>query len=123
LDTEDGVVVLDITSGAPTSLELTGMNGTEDRTVAYPEGLNSIPAGFYTARVKDADGCFGVASAPGGTTFGQPAVDHVLMMPYRLCCSGCGNHDVDTDGVCDDADNCTDRTAPNYNDPANGPCE
>jgi len=123
LDTEDGVVVLDITSGAPTSLELTGMNGTEDRTVAYPEGLNSIPAGFYTARVKDADGCFGVASAPGGTTFGQPAVDHVLMMPYRLCCSGCGNHDVDTDGLCDDADNCTDRTAPNYNDPANGPCE
>ena len=31
--------------------------------------------------------------------------------------------DVDADGICDDQDNCTDLTANNYNDPANGVCQ
>jgi len=123
LDAPDGSVVLNIPSGAPTSLELTGLNGALDLTVSIPNEIGTIPAGMYSARVRDDDGCLGVASAPGGTTFGEPAVSHTLIMPYTLCCSGCGDFDTDTDGICDGSDNCTDRTAPNFNDPANGPCE
>ena len=45
-------------------------------------------------------------------------------MTYALCCGGdCGNSDVDQDMICDDEDQCTDREALNYADPANGPCE
>ena len=123
LDAADGVVQLNLTSGAATTLELTGLNGTADLSVAIPNELGIIPAGFYTARVRDAEGCFGVATAPGGTTFGQPAVSHTLIVAYALCCNGCGQFDSDTDGICDGSDNCIDRTAPNFNDPANGPCE
>jgi hypothetical protein len=104
-------------------MELTGLNGSPDLIIAVPEGLGTIPPGLYQVQLRDDDGCFGVASAPGGSTFGQPAVTHTLIMSYALCCSGCGEHDVDTDGICDGSDNCTDRTSPNYNDPANGPCE
>ena len=123
LDASDGVVQLNLTSGSAITLELTGLNGTADLSVAIPNELGTIPAGFYSARVRDAQGCFGVATAPGGTTFGQPAVSRTLMVPYALCCNGCGQYDSDTDGICDGSDNCTDRTAPNFNDPANGPCE
>ena len=73
-------------------------------------------------KVIDADGCLGVASSPGGSTFGQPSVYYPLIMPYTQCCSGCGIYDADTDGICDDSDNCTDKTALNYADPANGSC-
>ena len=44
-----------------------------------------------------------------------------LVMTYALCCD-CGVSDIDTDGICDDEDNCTDRTAPNYDDPNNTDC-
>ena len=40
------------------------------------------------------------------------------MVPYDLCCD-CGVSDADSDGICDDADNCTDKSASNYADPAN----
>ena len=44
-------------------------------------------------------------------------------MGYHIeCSSPCGVYDTDTDGICDDEDNCIDKLAPNYNDPANGPC-
>ena len=33
------------------------------------------------------------------------------------------NSDIDADGICDDADNCTDVAACNYDDPANGSCQ
>jgi hypothetical protein len=38
-------------------------------------------------------------------------------------CGGSCEADVDADGICDDADNCTDVTACNYNDPANESCQ
>ena len=118
----DGVVYLEITSGAPITLQLTGLNGTADYAATIPTEMGTIPSGYYEARIVDADGCFGVADAPGGSTFGQPGVVYPLVMPYTQCCSGCGIYDSDTDGICDDSDNCIDRTAPNYNDPANGTC-
>ena len=122
LTENDGVVTLDITSGAPITLQLTGLNGTADYSATIPTEMGTIPAGLYEARVIDADGCLGVASAPGGSTFGQPSVYYTLIMPYTQCCSGCGVYDADMDGICDDSDNCIDRTAPNFNDPANGTC-
>jgi len=64
----------------------------------------------------------GVASAPGGSTFGQPSVYYPLIMPYTQCCSGCGIYDSDTDGICDDSDNCINRRATNFADPANVIC-
>ena len=38
-------------------------------------------------------------------------------------CGGSCEADVDVDGICDDADNCTDVTACNYDDSANESCE
>ena len=35
-----------------------------------------------------------------------------VIVPYDLCCA-CGVSDVDADGLCDDEDNCTGKTAPN----------
>ena len=106
-----------------TTLQLTGLYGTPDVTLPLPEGLAMIPAGIYTVRVYDAEGCPGVASAPDGTTFGQEPVEFPLYMRYDLCCGACGIVDVDTDGVCDDIDNCTDRTSVNFNHPGNIPCD
>ena len=45
-----------------------------------------------------------------------------VIVNYSLCCGGCGIYDSDADGICDDVDNCTDRTASNFADPANVPC-
>ena len=118
----NGVVTLDITSGAPITLQLTGLNGTPDVTATIPAEMGTIPAGFYEARIIDADGCLGVASAPGGSTFGQPSVYYPLIMPYTQCCTGCGVYDADTDGICDDSDNCIDKLATNYGDPTNEDC-
>jgi hypothetical protein len=46
------------------------------------------------------------------------------MDALEVCGGGC-QEDSDNDGRCDDngEDNCTDTTAPNYNDPDNTPCE
>ena len=118
----NGVVTLDITSGSPITLQLTGLNGTPDVTATIPTEVGTIPAGYYEARVIDADGCLGVASSPGGSTFGQPSVYYPLIMPYTQCCSGCGIYDADTDGICDDSDNCINRRATNFADPANVIC-
>ena len=38
-------------------------------------------------------------------------------------CGGTCTADVDSDGICDTADNCTDTTACNYDDSANGSCQ
>ena len=51
--------------------------------------------------------------------------------PYRLCFYGLRQGPFRLfplpvtdlcDGISDDEDNCTDRSRPNYNDPANTPC-
>ena len=123
MSSTDGDISLNITSGNADTLFLFGQNGAADLTITLPSDLDNIPAGYYTAMVMDSDGCIGVATlSPGGTTLQQPGITRPLIVPYALCCSGCGVNDTDSDGICDDDDNCTDQTAPNYNDPANDPC-
>ena len=106
-----------------TELVLTGLNQTPSLTIQLgaTQGID-IPQGLYSAAVYDAEGCPGVIAAPGGTTFGQPTANYVFLLGYHLCCP-CGTNDSDTDGICDDTDNCIDKLAPNYNHPANTPCE
>ena len=118
----NGAVSLDITSGSAITLQLTGINGTPDYTASIATEMGMIPAGYYQARVIDAEGCLGVASAPGGSTFAQPSVFYPLIVPYVQCCSGCGVYDSDTDGICDDSDNCINKLATNYADPNNVTC-
>jgi hypothetical protein len=69
------------------------------------------------------DGCPGVATLSNGSAFGQAVQVLPLIMPYSLCCTDCGNSDVDNDMICDSDDACIDRTATNFADPANAPCE
>ena len=123
LSSNDGAFSLDLSSGAATVVMLFGQNGASDYTIALPGGLDTIAPGYYTVMVMDAEGCFGVAdTSVGGTTLQQPGVARSLVIPFDVCCSGCGIYDLDADGICDDDDNCTDQTAPNYNDPANEDC-
>ena len=130
----DGRVALTLSSGSlpftpassfeATTLVLTGINGSADYTLALDADTVAVLPGFYSAVVFNDEGCPGVASAPGGTAFGQPAVERLVIVGYSQCCGGvCGIYDRDTDGICDNEDNCTDRTAPNFDDPANGPCD
>ena len=106
-----------------TMLVLEGINGAPNYTIALPDALDDLQAGYYIAKVQDDDGCWGVdGTSPGGTTLQQPAVCLELIIPFDLCCSGCGINDTDADGICDDDDNCTDQSAPNFDDPANTDC-
>ena len=107
LTAEDGSATLTVTTGAPTSLTLTGINGAPDYTIAQPGAIDGLATGYYTVTATDANGCTSNSLQ--------------LVIPYSLCCD-CGVYDTDTDGICDDTDNCTDRDAANYNDPANGTC-
>jgi hypothetical protein len=107
-----------------TTLVLTGINGSANVTFALDTDTLTVLPGFYSAMVYNSEGCPGVAAAPGGTTYGQPALERLVIVGYDQCCGGvCGVYDRDTDGICDNEDNCTDRTAPNFDDPANGPCQ
>ena len=123
MSSADGAISLDITGNAATTLFLMGINGAPNYTITLPDDLNDLQAGYYTAMVQDADGCWGVNGlSPNGTTLEQPAVSLELIIPYDICCSGCGINDNDADGICDDDDNCTDQTATNFADPANEAC-
>ena len=124
MTSSDGAISLDITGNPATMLVLEGINGAPNYTIALPDALDDLQAGYYIAKVQDDDGCWGVdGTSPGGTTLQQPAVCLELIIPFDLCCSGCGINDTDADGICDDDDNCTDQTAPNFADPANTDCE
>ena len=107
IDGTDGQATLLVNSGDPTSLTLTGINGAGDYSFAQPGSLDGIAPGLYSVTASDANGCTSNALT--------------LIMTYALCCD-CGVSDSDSDGICDDADNCTDKTATNYADPANGAC-
>ena len=123
LSSADGAISLDLAGNPPSILYLWGINGAPDTTIALPDDLNDLEAGYYTAMVQDADGCWGVAdTSVGGTTLQQPAIMREIIIPYDICCSGCGINDADADGICDDDDNCTDQSAPNFADPANTEC-
>ena len=107
INTADGSATLTVTTGTPTSLTLTGLNGAADYTIAQPGPIDGLAPGSYTVTATDANGC--------------TSNTLILIMTYGLCCD-CGVSDTDSDGLCDDADNCTDKTAMNYADPANGAC-
>jgi len=129
---EDGVVSLELDRGnipfVPPSafdaiqLTMVAAGITESMNIELNEGPIIVHPGLYEAMVYDAEGCPGVASAPGGTTFGQPAVSHLILIGYPLCCN-CGVYDYDVDGICDDVDECTDKSSPNFNHPDNVPCD
>lgn len=111
-----------------TTLSLTGMNGAPDYVFDLSgTGLASanmtVQPGWYAATLLNSSGCPGVATAVHGSTFGQTPVALPLIMTYSLCCGDCGNSDVDNDMICDSEDECIDREALNYADPANGPCQ
>ena len=108
LTSADGSATLTVTTGTPTSLTLTGLNGAGDYSFVQPGAIDGIAAGYYEVTAVDADGC-------NSDTL-------KLIMPYSLCCD-CGVSDIDSDGICDDEDNCSNKLATNYNDPANGSCE
>lgn len=107
VDGTDGQATLLVNSGDPTSLTLTGINGAGDYSFAQPGSLDGIAPGLYSVTASDANGCTSNALT--------------LIMTYALCCD-CGVSDADSDGLCDDEDNCTDKTATNYADPANEAC-
>ena len=119
--TADATLTLDISGGNPASLELEAINGSGTLSFDIPAELSTIPPGYYTATVLNDDGCAAVASAPGGSTAGEEPTSLPIIVSYALCCD-CGVSDLDSDGICDDVDNCTDRSAPNYADPANSFC-
>ena len=105
--TADGSLSISYTSGTPTSLVMTGLNGSD--SYVLPIGLLiGIAPGNYTSALIDGNGCI------------SNSLD--IIVPYSLCCDSCGIGDVDTDGICDNTDSCTNRHAENFNDPANGPC-
>ena len=108
LTAEDGSATLTVTAGTPTSLTLTGINGAADYTFAQPGAIDGIAAGSYSVMATDANGC--------------TSNTLMLTMTYSLCCDGCAN-DQDIDGICDDEDNCFDRNATNFADPANEACD
>ena len=107
VDGTDGQATLLVNSGNPTSLTLTGINGAGDYSFAQPGSIDGVAPGLYSVTATDANGCTSNALT--------------LIMTYALCCD-CGVSDADSDGLCDDEDNCTDKTATNYADPANDAC-
>jgi hypothetical protein len=123
MSSADGAISLDISGTEPSTLFLFGINGAPNYTISLPNALDTLQAGYYTAMVQDSTGCYGVDGlSPNGTTLEQPAVALEVIIPFTLCCSGCGINDIDADGICDDDDNCTDQSAPNFDDPANTEC-
>ena len=107
LTSEDGSATLTVTTGTPTSLTLNNTKGAPDYSFDQPGSIDGIASGVYNVTATDDSGCESNALT--------------LVMTYALCCD-CGVSDIDTDGICDDEDNCTDRTAPNYDDPNNTDC-
>lgn len=105
----DGEISVTIDSGEPVSLDVTGLNGAADYAFAFPGtgSYGGMAPGYYSVTAVDASSCASEAVS--------------LIVTYDLCCD-CGVSDQDADGICDDEDNCFDRTSPNFNDPDNAPC-
>ena len=105
----DGEISVTMDSGDPVYLDVTGLNGAADYAFAFPGtgSYGGMAPGYYSVTAVDASSCASEAVS--------------LIVTYDLCCD-CGVSDQDADGICDDEDNCFDRTSPNYNDPDNAPC-
>ncbi|MDG1381532.1 MAG: FISUMP domain-containing protein, partial [Flavobacteriales bacterium] len=108
LTSTDGEISIVVANGTPVSLQLSGNNSSSDYSFVYPGSYGGIAAGFYSVTLLDASSC------------SSNAIN--VIVPYTQCCSGCGIYDSDTDGICDDSDNCINRRATNYADPANEDC-
>ena len=106
-----------------TRLELTGQNGCADYSFDLGDDPLVVTPGYYLTQIFNEEGCPGVAGLANGSAFGQAVQVLPLIMTYSLCCTDCGNSDVDNDMICDSDDACTDRTATNFADPANAPCQ
>ena len=130
---EDGLVALSFSEGGfpfanssgftATTLQLTGLNGSPDYLLDLATDDLIIQPGWYAAILLNSAGCPGVGAAVHGSTFGQGPILFPLFMTYSLCCGDCGDNDLDQDMICDSEDECTDKNALNYDDPANEPCE
>lgn len=107
LTAADGALEVEVTTGTPTVVALAGINGAQDYAFTYPGAVEGILPGSYHVTALDADDC------------ASPEV--MVIVPFDLCCD-CGVSDADSDGICDDVDQCIDKSAPNYADPANAPC-
>ena len=105
----DGEISVTMDSGDPVSLDVTGLNGAGNYAFAFPGTgtYGGMAPGYYSVTAVDASSCASEAVS--------------LIVTYDLCCD-CGVSDQDADGICDDEDNCFDRTSPNFNDPDNAPC-
>ena len=108
LTSTDGEISIVVGNGTPVSVELSGNNSSSDYSFAYPGTYGGIAAGYYSVTLLDASSCSGNAIN--------------MLIPYTQCCSGCGIYDSDTDGICDDSDNCINKLATNYADPNNLVC-
>lgn len=108
LESTNGEVAVTLATGEAISITMEGLNGSPDYQFAMPGDLNGIGPGYYQVTAVDANGCI---SDPLS-----------LVVGYDLCCE-CGVSDLDSDGICDDEDNCTNRMAQNFADPANGLCQ
>jgi uncharacterized protein (TIGR02145 family) len=104
---EDGVLAISVSTGQPASLSIVNLGGSSTEVIPFAESINEVGAGSYALSAQDADGC-------------SSDILYVVI-PYDLCCA-CGVGDVDTDGVCDDEDNCFDRQATNYDSEQNESC-
>ena len=98
---EDGVLAISVSTGQPASLSIVNLGDSSAEVIPFTTTVPEIGAGIYAVYVQDSDGC-------SSDTL-------TVMLPYELCCE-CGVGDVDTDGICDDEDNCTDPSASNYRD-------
>lgn len=112
LTAQDGALTVTAEVGFSTSLpiasiELAGINGSTDYSFPMPGPVEGIGAGLYSVSALDGSDCESEAVT--------------VLVPYDLCCA-CGVSDADVDGLCDDEDNCANRKAINYADPANVPC-
>lgn len=105
---EDASLMVEVTEGAPNGIQVSGLNGSGNYAFDWPGDVEGLLAGLYSVTAVDEDDCSSEAVT--------------VIVPYNLCCD-CGVSDADADGLCDDEDNCTDKSASNYADPLNTPCE
>ena len=107
---------------AGSTIVCTGLNGSPNATFIYGSDNLFLEPGYYEVQVLNEEGCPWVTGSTLGSTYGYAPISKRLIIGYSLCCVGCGDNDTDTDGICDSEDNCSDRLAPNFADPANGSC-
>lgn len=104
---DDGVIAVSISTGQAVSLSMMNLSGLSAEVIPFTSTVPEIRAGIYAVSIQDSDGC-------SSDTL-------TVMLPYELCCE-CGVGDVDTDGICDNEDNCFDKRALNFSDAQNLDC-